>query len=62
MRVKEGQIYKSKITGGKVEVMYQMVDEWVGVKILEVEMEYPFVELSSWAFGKNLILVEDVKK
>jgi len=58
MRIKEGQIYKSEISGGLVEVMYQAVDEWVGVKILGTTMENPYVELDSKAFGKNLILVE----
>ena len=56
MRIKEGQIWKSKITGGRIEVMYQMVDQWVGVKILDVDMENPYVELSSKAFGTNLVL------
>ena len=36
--------------------MYQAVEEWVGVKILDVNMENPYVELSSKAFGKNLVL------
>jgi len=58
MRIKEGQVYKSEISGGLVEVMYQAVDEWVGVKILGTTMENPYVELDSKAFGKNLILVE----
>jgi hypothetical protein len=56
LRIKEGQIWKSKITGGRVEVMYQAVEEWVGVKILDVNMTDPYVELSSKAFGKNLTL------
>lgn len=58
MRIKEGQVWQSKITGGLVEVMYQAVDEWVGVKILGTTMENPYVELTSKAFGKNLILIE----
>jgi hypothetical protein len=61
MRIKEGQIYKSEITGGLVEVMYQAVDEWVGVKILGTTMENPYVELDSKAFGKNLKLMELVE-
>ena len=56
MRIKEGQIWRSNITGGRVEVMYQAVDEWVGVKILDTNMENPYVELVSKAFGKNLVL------
>ena len=58
MRIKEGQVWQSKITGGLVEVMYQAVDEWVGVKILGTTMVDPYVELSSKAFGTNLILIE----
>jgi hypothetical protein len=60
MRIKEGQIYRSKITGGLVQVMYQAVDDWVGVKILGTTMENPYVELSSKAFGVNLILESDM--
>ena len=56
MGIKEGQIWRSKITGGRVEVMYQAVDEWVGVKVLDTNMENPYVELVSKAFGKNLVL------
>jgi hypothetical protein len=56
MRIKEGQIWRSKINGGRVEVMYQAVDEWVGVKVLDTNMENPYVELVSKAFGKNLVL------
>lgn len=56
MRIKEGQIWRSKITGGRVEVMYQAVDEWVGVKVLDTNMENPYLELVSKAFGKNLVL------
>lgn len=58
MRIKEGQIWQSKITGGEVQVMYQAVSDWVGVKILGTTMENPYVELSSKAFGTNLILIE----
>lgn len=58
MRIKEGQVWQSKITGGLVEVMYQAVDEWVGVKILGTTMVDPYVELASKAFGTNLILIE----
>jgi hypothetical protein len=58
MRIKEGQIWQSEITGGKIEVMYQAVEEWVGVKILETSMVNPYVELSSKAFGTNLKLIE----
>ena len=58
MRIKEGQIWKSTITGGRIEVMYQAVDEWVGVKILGTTMENPYVEVVSEAFGKNFILIE----
>jgi hypothetical protein len=61
MRIKEGQIYKSEITGGLVQVMYQAVEQWVGVKILGTTMENPYVELSSKAFGKNLKLMELVE-
>ena len=61
MKIKEGQIYKSEITGGLMEVMYQAVDEWVGVKILGTTMENPYVELDSKAFGKNLKLMELVE-
>jgi hypothetical protein len=61
VRIKEGQIYKSEITGGLVEVMYQAVDQWVGVKILGTTMENPYVEIDSKAFGKNLKLMELVK-
>ena len=60
MRIKEGQIWKSKITGGRVEVMYQAVSDWVGVRILDTNMVDPYVELSSKAFGKNLILESDM--
>lgn len=56
MRIKEGQIWRSKITGGRVEVMYQAVEQWVGVKILDTNMENPYIELVSKAFGKNLVL------
>ena len=56
MRVKEGQIWRSKINGGRVEVMYQAVEQWVGVKILDTNMVNPYVELASKAFGKNLVL------
>ena len=59
MRIKEGQIWESKITGGQVEVMYQAVEQWVGVKILGTTMENPYVELVSKAFGKNLKLVSE---
>ncbi len=60
MRIKEGQIWRSKITGGLVQVMYQAVDDWVGVKILGTTMENPYVELASKAFGVNLILESDM--
>jgi hypothetical protein len=60
VRIKEGQIWKSKITGGLVQVMYQAVDEWVGVKILGTTMENPYVELTSKAFGTNLTLESDM--
>jgi len=58
-RVAKGTIWKSKITGGEVEVMYQAVDEWVGVKILGTNIKEPYLELASKAFGTNLVLVED---
>jgi hypothetical protein len=58
-RVDVGTIWKSEITGGKVEVLYQAVDEYVGVKILDTNMEKPYVELSSAAFGTKLKLVEN---
>jgi hypothetical protein len=60
MRIKEGQIWKSKITGGRVQVMYQAVEQWVGVKILDVNMVDPYVELTSKAFGTNLVLESDM--
>jgi hypothetical protein len=58
-RVTEGTIWKSRVTGGEVEVMYQAVDEWVGVKILGTTMVEPYVELASSAFGTKLVQVED---
>lgn len=59
MNIKAGQIWKSKITGGEVEVMYHEVADWVGVMILGTTMLEPYVEISSKAFGTNLILVEE---
>lgn len=58
-KVEAGQIYKSKITGGEVQVMYQSVAEWVGVKILGTTMVNPYLEIKSAAFGKQLVLVEN---
>ena len=61
MNIKAGQIWKSKITGGEIEVMYQEVSEWVGVKILGTTMLEPYVEISSKAFGTNLELITDIE-
>jgi hypothetical protein len=58
-RVAEGTIWKSLVTGGEVQVMYQAVDEWVGVKILGTTLVEPYVELASSAFGTKLVQVED---
>ena len=58
-RVEVGTIWKSKISGGEVEVMYQAVDEWVGVKILGTTMRDPYCELAFKAFGTNLVMVKD---
>lgn len=59
MNIKAGQIWKSKITGGEIMVMYQAVPEWVGVMILGTTMLEPYVEISSKAFGTNLELILD---
>lgn len=61
MNIKAGQIWKSKITGGEVEVIYHEVAEWVGVKILGTTMLEPYVEISSKAFGTNLELITDIE-
>ena len=57
--IKVGQVWQSEVTSGRVQVVYQVVEDWVGVKILDTNMTNPYLELSSKAFGINLKIVSE---